>query len=106
MPDQAQQTAPEALPPEPEDNPPGAATTSRGNSSGAAASVTEDNADAGEWPDDIASDRGSSSKETGRASSTPPDVAPLQKDSMSDGTKGLPVPPLDADEVAARANFG
>lgn len=79
---------------------------SRGGSTGAAAAVTGDNADAGEWPDDINSDRGSSSETAARASSGPPDVAPLQTEAMSDGTGGLPVPPLDADEVALRANLG
>lgn len=93
---------------DPETGSPTTSTAARGSgSSGAAAGVTGDNADAGEWPDDIASDRGSSAGESDGSTSTPPDVAVPQPEQapMDDDAGGPTVPSPDEDEAAKLGDF-
>jgi hypothetical protein len=77
--------------------------SARAGSSGAAAAVTGDNADAGEWPDDIAADRGSSRGEGGGSAQTPRDDAVAQPKDDSADNPVLSSP--DEDEAAKLGDF-
>ncbi len=91
MTDEAERTSPEAS----SESAGGAMT--RGSSSSAAAAATGDNADAGEWPDDIASDRGSSSQ-SDIDDGGPPDVAiPQPEQAPMDDDAGGPTVPSTSD---------
>lgn len=85
MTDEAERTSPEAS----SESAGGAIT--RGSSSGAAAAVTGDNAGAGEWPDEIASDRASSSQ-SDIDDNGPPDVAVPQPEQAPMDAGGPTVP--------------